>query len=337
MAKRVSSKPSEVPQSLIPTFDINTETTFLEGAKGAVLGIFKGAAAFFQDRAADERKSREILAQARTLKPATDAASDAENVKLAKLAKVHIQNVTDGWEGFTSLFNRLHKRGVELRKRGIDPATEAYNLANGLHNRWLQAEEQRVREENERRRREEEERARVLRQQELDLLEQQKLDAEESLEGLSDRERSFVSHYLLTGNALAAARTAGYQDPAKMAPRLLASTKVGGAIRDAVKAKELERQAEAVRQSPLDVDDVEDVKPDVEKVTGAGSRTTKSAVIVDLETLKRAIITGQIDYEMAREIVDINQAALNRYARSLGKNIERVLPGVRFDERRGVI
>ena len=156
-------------------------------------------------------------------------------------------------------------------------------------------------------------------------LEQEALAREESTEHLSEREQHFVNLVAFGGDPSTAARTVGYKDPFKAAARLLTYTKIASAITAAAEAKAIRDQAAAKRLAPIVVD-IPTVHADVARSAGSFDRTTWSAELLDEQALIEAVIRGGAG--IPRDILQVNPAKLNEYARSLHELIDR-WPGVR--------
>jgi hypothetical protein len=147
---------------------------------------------------------------------------------------------------------------------------------------------------------------------------------------LNERERIFVDYFvcdvLARNDATLSARRAGYRNPAQAGHKLLTLAKIEMAIQAVREVEEIRRQAKAKRTAPLDYQPVEEVRPQVLKVPGAMDRRTHSAELVDERLLIEAVLGGC--HGIPSDILSVNPAKLNEYARSLQERISR-WPGVR--------
>jgi hypothetical protein len=148
---------------------------------------------------------------------------------------------------------------------------------------------------------------------------------------LNERERIFVDYFvcdvLARNDATLSARRAGYRNPAQAGHKLLTLAKIEMAIQAVREVEEIRRQAKAKRTAPLDYQPVEEVGPHVLKAPGAMDRTTHSAELVDERLLIEAVLGGR--HGIPSDILSVNPAKLNEYARSLQERISS-WPGVRY-------
>jgi hypothetical protein len=89
-----------------------------------------------------------------------------------------------------------------------------------------------------------------------------------------------------------------------------------------------------VKEQPLNVGPVQEVKPDIARAAGAVDRTTWSAEILDEVAAVDAIIGGK--HGMPRDLLMINPIKANEYARSLHKRMD-LWPGMRARRKTGVV
>jgi hypothetical protein len=298
-------------------------------------------AKFFTGHLALAKKADEALVTAKALKAPTTSAEDADIQAFIIKSRKDSKAGLEYYEPVTGAFNGLHKRIVALRKKGTEPLEEAATIAQRLHNAW-DSEQRRLAEAERRRQQAEIDRqAEADRQRELAELEEQAIKLEDTLEELSDRERRFVKRMHETQNLAVSVADAGYK-PAPTKPgempssgyneigmRLMARPKIKLAIEQLREAGIVREQAAAVRTAPAASAYRVEVKPDVAKL--GSSRTTKRG-IVDPEggelQLIMAVIGGK--HGIPPDVLMVNQARLNDYARDLGDVINR-WPGVRFD------
>ncbi len=74
---------------------------------------------------------------------------------------------------------------------------------------------------------------------------------------------------------------------------------------------------------------VERVAPQISRAPGASDRVTKSARVLDAEKLRAACIAG--GFNIPYDVLKVDEAKLNSYARDLGKRINE-WPGVQYVE-----
>jgi hypothetical protein len=317
MAKR-TSKTAEI----VETQTLSPEASLAVNEGGLITGFLSGLKGFLQGRALElEQRANLNLAAARAMKPPTNKHEDDAVQNFVRGAKFDLKQVTDEWE-ITSLVHRFQRRLVAHRQRAEEPNKEAIALATRLHTTYEEQALRKAREEEDRINRERERAAREARERELEELDAKAVAAEASSPDLSDREQLFVSHYIRTGNAIDAARAAGYRDPAAQAQRLSGSEKVQKAVQAKRDAEVLRQQATAKREAPIEVERAE-VKADV--VT-KGQRVTWSAELVDARLLVEAVLGGR--HGIPADVLTVDTAKLNEYARSLQTAIDR-WPGVR--------
>lgn len=299
----------------------------------AVVRFLKGLSSFFTTARAIERGAEHTLEDARALRLPASSSEDVSIQRFAKQASIDRKAAEEHWQ-ITSVVSQFHKRLVAARKRATDPLEQANAIGNDLHNRYVQAEQRRAREEQERLDREAEERARLAREQELADLEAAAIRAEEGSPDLSARERTFVDLYFATGNGTTSAQRAGFKKPMAEASRLLTLPKIQAAIQAKREAAALRQKHENVRTMPLEVSPVEEVRPDVMKAPGLTDRTTYSAEIFDRAAFVQAAVSGR--YGIPLDTLMPAQTQLNEYARSMHELINR-WPGIRLKSKTGVV
>lgn len=290
-----------------------------------------GLTAFFTRARALELTANANLEKAKLLKPPAAMADDEKIQFLIKNFGADKRDAVDHWD-ITLKLSRFHKRLVAARKRSEEPNDEAIRLATDLHNTYVEGERRRVAAENERIRREAEQKAADDRAAELAELERKAVAAEEAAPDLSEREQLFVEAYMRHGDAVRAAREVHYAQPRTTAERLLSLPKILAAC-DAVKRAEvLREQAAAVKEKPLDVQ-AKTVKAEVSNA-GGHDRSTHSAELLDERLLIEAILGGR--HGIPSDILTVDQAKLNSYARSLFEVINR-WPGVRYKKTTSLV
>lgn len=282
---------------------------------------------FFTQAKQLEVEAKETLALAKRLVPPTNGAQDTAIQTFIRQASAAVKQAEAHWTVTAMLFN-FQRRLVTVRKRTTDPLTEAQNLAQDLHNRYVEKEKQRVAEENRRRQQEADEQAARERQAELDRIEAAALKAEAQSPNMSDRERVFVVGVIGGTAAMYAARDAGYKDYVKQSERLMKDPKILGAIDAGKTAKALRDQAAAKAAVPVRPAEIQEEKADV---GGAGSdRNTKSMEVLDEAELVAAVIAGR--HGIPTDLLMINPVKGNQYARDFGEVINR-WPGVRLKKK----
>lgn len=300
---------------------------------GVVLGFFRGLGAFLKKARDLEREAKAELDAARMLKVPATAAEDVAIQRVVLAATDHKKTVEEHWNPITQAFYRLHKILTGARGRAVDADDERKTITNGLHNTYTNEQRRKAEEEENRRRREEEQRAQAARDEELRLAEEQALKREADSNDLSERERVFVELVFMGETERTSAQRAGFKDPAAMAGRLMQAPKIVKALAGKREAEEIRRQAAATAAKPLDVQQHEEVRPDIERASGAHDRSTHSAEIINEEQLIAAIIQG--GRGIPWDILTVKPAKLNEYAKQLHEKIN-AWPGVRYKKTTGV-
>jgi hypothetical protein len=318
-APKVAARFDPIPEEIT--------NTSLDG--NVIVKFLRTLAPFFETARHLEANAVSSLTLAKAMKRPTTMQEDESCQRFLKQVNADSKAVESHWNVTTIVF-AFHRRLVAARKRATDPLDEAKTIANGHHNAYVETEKRRVAIEQERLRREAEERARIDRERELAEAEEQALMQELELENCSDRERNFVSFYVLpiyttVGNAAAAAERAGYKNPDKAAVKLMSTPKIEKAIEAQRAAEAIRAQNAAVRQQPLNVD-VETVKPRISRSAGGHERTTWTGEILDEPAFIAAFLAGK--HGIPADVVQINPVKLNEYARSLGTRLD-LWPGVR--------
>lgn len=300
-----------------------------------ILTFVKGLADFFTTAKAMEVEALATLDQAKKLTQPKTKEEDEQVQLFIRSTSQQKRAVEEHWK-ITTLVNRFHRAMTTRRAKAVDALEIANGQANNLHNAYIKAEQRRVAEEQERVRREAEERARLDREAEVARMEAEAVRREEASADLSDREVMFLTYYIsgpYMGNAQKCAQLAGYKDPLAQGARLVSSAKIQKAIKAKREAEEIRRQADAVREAPLDVQ-VETVQPEVSRSVGGVSRTTHGAELVDEQALVNAILakTPGIPTDLLR----IDRVALNAYGRDLKEKIN-LWPGVKHVSKTSLV
>lgn len=329
MAKKKAATPSR-GQALAPIEVLPPEVALVR-SEGDAIGAWVGnIRQFFQDAQGLEMHAKSTLLRFESLRPPTSGDEDVQLQALIRTATADKKALEAHW-AIALVFHKLHSFLTSCRKRGTDSFDQAISIGNRHHNAFADEARRKARAEEDRLRREAEERAMRDREEDLRKLEAAALKAEAASPDLSERENVFVGEYLTTHNAPYAARRAGYKDPDATALRLMNTAKVKQAIEARTTALAHREQAQAVRESPVEVVHQE-VRPDV---STSGDRTTRSADIYDVKAYVKAIATREHGV-MPEDALLPNQPFANDLARALGENINRI-PGVRLKKVTKVI
>jgi hypothetical protein len=296
---------------------VETDLSFALATGKVVVDFLKRAALFFQRGDELEVAGQEALGKAKTLAVPENKAHQESLQAFIRSTNAAGKQTTEHWAQIASPLHQLHKRVVARRERALGYFNEAVNVGNRLHNQYVEAEQRRAREEQARQQREADERAKAERDRELGKLEEEAQAREAASDDLSERERTFVRLFVLTGNAAKSATAAGFK---LSASTLLAKPKIQQAVEALRAADAIRHQAAAIAAAPVESEAVE-VQADV---VGHGDRTTWKADVFDREALIAAVFAGQVP----RDVLTIDEVRLNGYAREL-KTLLRRWPGVR--------
>ena len=300
------------------------EQTFLQTTGDQILGFLKSIPAFLRRARELETEAKTALAEAKGFKAPTTGDEDAYLQSFIKTRNAHKKTTMETWD-ITAKIHALHRRMTAKRDITVTADEEGANIAQRLHNGWVEAERRRAQIEQDRLRQEAERKAREDRDRELAELERQALAAESSSGSLSDREQTFVNAVFAGQTGFNAAIRAGYKDAAKQASRLLETPKILKALEGLQTAQAVRQQAAAVKEEPLDVH-VETVAPDIQKAAGAVDRTTWSAELLDERAFIEAVISGRFGVPL--DCLTVAMPKLNELARSMQSQMDRI-PGVR--------
>jgi len=306
----------------------------LFAAETSTIGVFmRNLGSFFRDARALEETAADKLAEAKRFTTPKTALADEKLQVFIKDTSALRKRIEDHWS-ITSAVHLFHKKLVAARTRGVQSLDEAAGVAQRHHNTYVLEARRKAAEEEDRLRRIEEQRQQAIRDQELAELEAKALALETASAALSDREQRFVDHLARMGPdsrdsvAARAATFVGFKDGAAAAERLLRLPKIQEALQAKDEANALREHAAATKAAPLDVQ-VERVAPKISRAAGASDRTTKSARVLDAEKLRAACIAG--GFGIPYDVLMVDEAKLNSYARSLGKRINE-WPGVQYVE-----
>lgn len=280
--------------------------------------------AFFGKAGELEATAKLTLSQAEMLRIPKDGDEDAGVQRFIQGANSQRKQVEEHWT-VTTVFSRFHKRLTSARARATEPLERAAQIANGLHQRFVDDQRRKEQLEAERLRREAEEKARQDRERELAALEAQAAKAEEASEELSEREDRFVTEYAVSRDGFKAASRAGFAQPRSAAERLLKTPKIQQALTAIEDARRAREQAEALRAAPVHVEEsAVAVRSQVQKV--GADREYWSGELLDERALVDAVCEGR--HGIPRDLLVVSQPKLNEYARSMHELINR-WPGCR--------
>lgn len=335
----MATKTAKQPAALEPeVLDAQHESQLTTTAGDDIQTFVAGVRRFFTQAAALERRAHGVLAEAKALTAPTTADEDLAVQQIIVKAKEETRVVEAHWT-IAQKVHQFHKRLVAGRSRATDVLDQAVELANGHHQRYVQAERRRAAEEQERLRREAEAQAQRDREAELKRLEEQALKAEAEAPTLSAREQRFVECLLVwgenyKGREAAAASQAGYKNPADAAQRLVLLPKIVAAFSAARQAAAVRQQAAAVKAAPVEVAHVEQVKPNIAHVAGKSDRSYHSAEVVDAAAFVQAALAGQLG--IPADCLMPNPVKLNEYAKSLKERLN-LWPGVRYVKKDSLV
>lgn len=293
----------------------------------ALAGFSKQLEVFFDRAEHLVQRADESLAQAEAFTTPKTAREDELLQVTAKQVNADLAETETHFDQITKPLTKLHKFFTGYRGRATGQLEKAKKIVNGLHSAYTQAEALRVQQENERRRLAAEAKQAQERQAELDRLEAAALKAESKSPDLSKREQAFVDYIVAGMPQPQAARTAGFPPSTAFdnAARLMASKKIQKAIKLAQDARDLRQQAQQVAQAPVEEAEYEVATANVVKAAGAKDVTRWKAVVDNPDLLIEAVIAGT--FGIPRDVITVDQVALNKYAQSLHKLIDK-WPGV---------
>jgi hypothetical protein len=298
------------------------------------LGSFLGSLVpFFRTATELEHKAKAQLEHAQRLTTPTTAEEDSVVQVAIRQAKVTRKAIDEHWK-VTAAIHGLHRRLTAGREAGGQLADQAADVAQRLHNSYVNEENRKARAETDRLRREAEAQEQREREEEQARLEALAQAAEEASPTLSTREQLFVDAFVLDGptkgNVQESARKAGYVNTLAAAARLSTNAKVKAAIASLEQAELVRRQARSLRDRPSTVS-VEPVKPQIIRAAGSFDRSTLSAEVHDPALFLAAVLdpASRLALGIPADTVTFVQTRLNELARSLGPQINK-WPGVRL-------
>ncbi len=317
---------------------ISEDEQYVSQAGVAVLSFLKGVAGFFTAASAMEREAIGSLERAKALLPPATMEEDHRIQKFIKENTTARQIAEKHWE-VTTLVSAFHRRLTAARARTVEKHTQAGSIATNLHNRYVDDEKRRVAAETERRRVEEEQRAAAERQAELDRLEAAAVQAEEHAPTLSAREQKFVDAYTSNvaqwrNDGKRCAQLAGFTgNLVAVSARLLSLPKIQQAIAAATRANEIREQKAAVAATPVDVQPIETIKPNISRSAGVHDFVTHGAELLDAAALIEAVFAGK--YGIPRDVLKVDESKLNSYGKEYKELVNR-WPGVKYTKKTGV-
>jgi hypothetical protein len=322
--KTTKTEKAPEPTALTPEQTSDLQTVLETGA--LVTAFLKKAAAFFLRASIQTERAQKALDLAKAYPKPTDEASDLKAQTFIKASNTLAGEIETDWNvAIASPLYKLHRWSTGKRDLGANAAKEAARLVNAQHNAYVADEKRRAELERQRLQKIEDDKAAAARQKELDDLEAKALEAEASTEQLSEREQFFVDRVALGTTPYEAAKYAGYKHPADQAARLVTLGKIVDAIEAKRSAAALRQQAAATAAAPVKAT-VVDVKPNVAKAAGTREVTRWKAIITNPEALIAAVFAGDVP----RDVLCIDEARLNQYARDLTVGINQ-WPGVQAD------
>lgn len=331
--KRASSKNTapKVPDVVDVLTPADTEEIQLVTETGNAITTFvAGVRAFIARVRFLETRSMNTLMASKAIPAPHDAASDEVVQRFAKRLQAETKEVEDEWE-ITKVISAFHRRMTGRRKISTDALETATARVNKLHFDYKEAEKRRVaaEAEAERKRLEQIERDRVA--AEAAKLEEQAVAAEAASATLSEREKLYV-HLVAAGmQPQTALQRAGYKDPVAAGKKLINLEKITRAIDAALQAAALRKQAEAVKQQPLEVE-VERVRPNITKGI-AIDYTSHTFEIVDEPAFIAAFREGK--YGIPDDCVKASAPGLNALAGTLLEKLN-LIPGLRYVKKQGM-
>lgn len=324
MVKKAAAKPE--PEVLeAPSPDLAP----VESDGQIVTSFIAGVVQFFREAMALEASAREYRGAAEVLHKPTNADEDSEIQTFIKKGTSGIKEIEAHYDPIASAFHNIHRRITSARGRSVKFREDGKAIAQRLHNEYAEEERRKAFAEQERLRREEEARQKAARDAEAKRLEEEALAREAASPELSEREDRFTEYVASDVYMPArAAQLAGYANPEVMASRLMAMPKIIQAIDAKREAKRLREQAAARRDQPISTASVPAIKPNLGKAAGGSfDRTFHSAELLNAGALIAAVIAG--GHGIPHDVLTVNEAKLNEYARSLQERIN-AWPGVRY-------
>ena len=300
------------------------EQTFLEQAGAAISTFLKGVPAFLRRARELDQQADATLLKAKSIALPTTGDEDAAVQSFIKSVSAEKKYWLDFYD-IAQKVHAVHKRLVARRTLTENKLVAAADLAQRLHNAYVESERQRAFQEQQRLQREADAKERERRDAELSELERVALDAEAGVADLSEREQAFLRDVFRGITPFNAAERAGYKDATKQSMRLMMEPKIAKALDELQQAEAARKQAEALKSAPI-VAVVETVTPDIQKAAGTVDRTTWSAELLDERAFIDAAISGK--YGVPMDCLSVNMPKVNELARSMRENLNRI-PGLR--------
>lgn len=334
MAKRAARDPEILDVDEVraePGSALEVVDTAKDGT--TVIGFLRRLNPFFTEAVALQEKATATLERAKARQLPTTEEEDLALQESIKDAGTQLKAAEAHWT-ITSTVYHLHKTLVAGRKRTTDPLEQAQAIENKLHARYIEEARRKAAAEQERIRQENEARARADQEERARQIEQEALDREAAMDALSDREEMFATLVAGGYDANTAARQAGYKEPLKAAARLLNSVKIKTAIDNKQAAAAARRQAQAVRQQPVEVEHVE-VRPAISRAVGTRTQVTWGYEMLDVKAFIKAVISGEYGLD-PEEFLTYQPTAVLNLARARHERLDEI-PGLRHKKNTGVV
>ena len=328
MAKKAAAKPHVVTPEVIDGQE-RPEVALIRRESEPVATLMQNMQVFFAKAEDLEAQAKAELADAQaTWKAPTCKEEDEDLVARIRQNAAATKEFDAHWE-ITTVLSRMHRSMTGLRNRGADMREKIKNHGNYLHAAWERLERERVQREEAELRRQEQARLQQQREAEAAEAERTAIEAEANSPHLGERESRFVDLYMANGgDAVRAAKGAGYANVDANANRLLKTSKIMQAI-------EARRQAVAIRQqaaakAALPVEPTIQHAAPVAQVA-AKARTYQSCEVTDAAKFMAVLLDPQLraHYRVPAEAATFVQSVLNDMARQIGDKVNLV-PGLRL-------
>lgn len=336
-------KPIDVEVLDAPT---NTDQQLVTTDGDKLREFLGGLTRFFTTAMQLERQAKERLDRARQLTPPADAESDVKIQTFIRESKAEIKVAEDHWT-IAAVLHHLHRTVTAARGRTTGKDTkgvptgmldQAADIAQQLHNRYVEDENRKARLEEDRLRREAEDRARQDRERELARLEEQAVVAEGKSPELSERETSFVDLVFRLGlGNTDAARRAGFKNPEQAGERLMGTPKILAALDAKKRAAVIREQATATKEMPISIE-APSVRPNIIRTAGGFDRSTYSADIYDADAFISALLDPRTRTTLGipADVATFLQPKMNEYATAMKELINK-WPGVRLHKKTSTV
>lgn len=305
---------------------VTTDDEIFVRDAGIAVKTFLGTLnAFFARARQLEKEAVGRLAKARSLQVPATMEEDVAIQEFIRDATAGTKESIAHWN-ICQAVSGFHRRLTSTRQRAVDPNEQANAIGNQLHNKYVDNEKRRAAEEQDRLRREAEAQSMADRVKELARQEEMAAKAEADAPLLSERESVFVDLIVAGNKPSLAAQRAGFKNPTTVGPQLLERPKVASAIEAKERAAAIRAQAAATKERPLDVQ-VETVRPNIAKASGASDRTYHGAKVLDEAALHDAVFAGR--FGIPRDVLVVDHSKVNAYGKDLKELINK-WPGVQY-------